>query len=220
MKLSPLLNILLAAALVILACKITFSSSDSGKDAGVDSHDGISSATAKSGSTYRDIMTRTSIRQFADRKVSEAAVDSLLRAAMAAPTAANKQPWQFIVVSDKAMVDSLAELAPNWKPVGRAPLAVVACGDTTLTLPGDGEEYWVQDVSAATENLLLAAHSMGLGAVWCGAYPIKERVDALRGLLGLPANIIPLNVIAIGYPGEDPMPKEKYNADRIHLNRW
>lgn len=216
-KISPILNIILAIALVLLSVKIVFMEghSDSKPEA-----DAVTSATGSHSDAYANIMTRTSIRQYSDRAVSDAAIDSLLRAGMAAPTAVNKQPWQFVTVTDRALLDTLATKGPGWKPVGRAPLAIVACGDLSLALDGDAQTYWIQDVSAATENILLAAHAMGLGAVWCGAYPISERVDALRHYLGLPENIVPLNIIAIGYPAENPMPKDKYKAERIHNNRW
>ncbi len=216
-KISPILNLILAIALVLLSVQIVFFNheSDSRSDT-----DAVTAATGTHSDAYANIMTRTSIRQYTDRAVSDATIDSLLRAGMAAPTAVNKQPWQFVAITDRALLDTLATKAPGWKPVGRAPLAIVACGDTSLALDGDAQAYWIQDVSAATENILLAANAMGLGAVWCGAYPIAERVETLRHYLSIPGNIIPFNIIAIGYPAEKPMPKEKYKAERIHKNRW
>lgn len=178
------------------------------------------SSSSDTMSAYEAILTRASVRQYTPEKVSEKAVDSLLRAAMAAPTAVNKQPWQFIVIDDKELLDSLSTGSGGWAPVGRAPLAIVACGDMNLAIEGEGRDFWVQDVSAATENLLVAAHSMGLGAVWCGAYPSAERVEILRNALGLPDYIVPLNIIAIGYPADQPAPKEKFTEEKVHFNRW
>lgn len=214
-KISPILNLILAIALVILSLQIVFNSRIDNPQP-----DAATGATSSLSDAYANIMTRTSIRQYSDRAVSDAAIDSLLRAGMAAPTAVNKQPWQFVVITDRALLDTLATKGPGWKPVGRAPLAIVACGDLSLALDGDAQAYWIQDVSAATENILLAANAMGLGAVWCGAYPIEERVASLREYLSLPEGIIPLNIIAIGYPDENPLPKEKFKAERIHSNRW
>lgn len=217
-KISPVLNLILAVALVLLSVKIVFFSHDA--DSRADDTDAATAATGTHSDAYANIMTRTSIRRYTDRAVSDAAIDSLLRAGMAAPTAVNKQPWQFVAITDRALLDTLATKAPGWKPVGRAPLAIVTCGDTSLALEGEAQAYWIQDVSAATENILLAANAMGLGAVWCGAYPIAERAETLRHYLSLPENILPLNIIAIGYPAENPLPKEKYKAERIHKNRW
>lgn len=171
-------------------------------------------------SPYENIMTRTSVRQYTDMKVSAGAVDSLLRAAMAAPTAGNKQPWKFLVLDDRAVLDSVAAMAPAWVPVGRAPLAIIVCGDKELGFPGEVNDFWIQDCSAATENLLLAAHAMGLGAVWCGAYPAMDRVADLNRFFHFPPTIVPLNVVAIGYPAETPEPKQKFKSENVKYNKW
>ena len=163
------------------------------------------------------IMTRTSIRSFTEQAVDSADVNTLLQAAMAAPTAGNKQPWKMVVVDDESLLDSLAE---QHRPIASAPLAIVLCGDTTNVFPGEGKDFWIQDVSAATENLLLAAHSLGLGAVWCGVYPISERVAAVKVLLALPDEIVPLCVVAVGHPAESPEPKDKWKPENVHYNGW
>ena len=163
------------------------------------------------------IMTRTSIRSFTEQAVDSADVNTLLQAAMAAPTAGNKQPWKMVVVDDESLLDSLAE---QHRPIASAPLAIVLCGDTTNVFPGEGKDFWIQDVSAATENLLLAAHSLGLGAVWCGVHPISERVAAVKGLLALPDEIVPLCVVAVGHPAESPEPKDKWKPENVHYNGW
>jgi nitroreductase len=167
-----------------------------------------------------NIKTRTSIRAYENREIEDDKVETLLQAAMAAPTAGNKQPWEFVVIKNRATLDTIASHFETMTMAKDAPLAIVVCGDINNTFPEEGREYWVQDASAATENLLLAAHAMGLGAVWCGIYPISERVEYLKKLLDLPENIIPLNVIPIGYPGENPQPKDKWKAERVHYESW
>lgn len=166
------------------------------------------------------IMTRSSVRSYTDRPVSEEQLDTLLRAAMAAPTAGNKQPWRFVVINDSEILNFISDNFESMTMVKKAPLAVVVCGDIDATFDGEGQAYWVQDASAATENLLLAAHSMGLGAVWCGIYPLKDRVEKFSQLLHLPDNIIPLNCIAIGYPEGNAAPKDKWKPENIHYNQW
>ncbi len=167
-----------------------------------------------------NIMTRTSIRQYTDEEVSDEAVETLLRAAMAAPSAGNKQPWRFVVVRDTVKLNDFADAVRSMQPVGRAKLAIVICGDLNDTFPGEGIDYWVEDTSAATENLLLAAHSLGLGAVWCGIYPLSERVVFTKDELQLPENIVPMGIVALGWPAENPAPKDKWRPDRIHYDTW
>lgn len=167
-----------------------------------------------------NIMTRTSVRQYIPGKEIPAdTIELLLRAAMAAPTAVNRQPWQFIVIDNRESLDSLAQALPHAKMLQHASIAIVPCGDLEKAFEGE-PSYWIQDVSAATENLLLAAHSLGLGAVWTGVYPTKERVTAVSERLGLPSNVIPLAVVPIGYPEGDNQPKDKWNPESVHYNRW
>ena len=178
-------------------------------------------AVSEAGSdAYQTIMTRTSVRSYSDREISGNQVDSLLKAAMAAPTAGNKQPWRFVVIKDKKILSYIAENNKSMTMMENAPLAIVVCGDTTASFPGQGREYWVQDASAATENLLLAAHDMGLGAVWCGVYPIDDRVREFSALLNLPPEILPLNCIAVGYPNAPSSPKDKWKPEYVRYNRW
>lgn len=168
----------------------------------------------------KNIMTRTSIRAFTDQAVEESKVEALLRAGMAAPTAVNKQPWAFVVVREREQLDRLREAQPNARMLATAQLAIVVCGDMEKALEGAAQSYWVQDTSAATENILLAAHALGLGAVWTGVYPNADRVAAVSEALGLPSQIIPLNVIPIGYPDQSPEPKDKWNPANVHYERW
>ena len=152
------------------------------------------------------IMTRTSIRAYRDCPVGADTVELLLRAAMAAPSAVNRQPWAFVVVDDRELLRELAG-------------ALVVCGDLSRN-PGASGDWWVMDASAASENLLLAAHALGLGAVWTGVYPRGERVEAVRRVLGLPADVVPLNLIPVGYPADNPAPKQKWNPANVRYNGW
>ncbi len=163
------------------------------------------------------ILTRRSIRKYTGRPVSDELVTQLLRAAMAAPSAANQQPWQFVVVRDQGVLEAIASASPYSGMTKQAQVAVVVCADLSReATPG----YWAQDCAAATENLLLAAHSLGLGAVWLGFYPREERVAALAEILGTPENVVPFAVVPIGYPAEDPGPVDRFDTSRIHLERW
>ncbi|MBQ6304993.1 MAG: nitroreductase family protein [Bacteroidales bacterium] len=166
------------------------------------------------------IMTRTSIRSFTDRAVSADTIEMLLRAGMAAPTAVNKQPWHFVVINDRALMDSLGgngRQSQMWK---ESPLAIVVCGDMNKALEGPAQAFWVQDCSAATENILLAAHALGLGAVWTGCYPMEERMANVSRVLNLPETVIPLCVIVMGYPSEQPEPKDKWKPENVTYNMF
>ena len=137
-----------------------------------------------------NIATRTSIRDYEARPVEKEKIEKMLRAAMAAPTAMNKQPWHFVVVDQRAVLDALSEANPNAKMLRKAPLAIVVCGDTEKMIEGGGRDFWIQDASAATENLLLAAHAMSLGAVWTGAYPAEDRCKAISNVLSLSSTLL------------------------------
>lgn len=169
-----------------------------------------------------NIATRTSIRAFTDEPVSDADIETLLRAAMAAPTAMNRQPWEFIVLSDRDTLDALAGKLRYAKMLKEAPLAIVVCAEKMLTLR-DGtvveNNFWEHDASAATENLLLAAHALGLGAVWTAASD-PERSAIVKEALGIPGTITPLCVVPIGHPAENPEPKDKWKPEKIHWNHW
>lgn len=205
-KISFILNVILLIVVIVLAVKVVPCNSKDG---------------AKSNATYATIMTRTSVRDYqSDKPVEKEKIDTLLHAAMAAPTAVNKQPWIFVVLQDRAVIDELADSLQHAQMLKKAPLAILICGDKTKFLEGEGEGFWIQDVSAATENLLLAAHSMGLGAVWTGVYPAQERVDIIKTVLSLPDNIIPLSLVPVGYPNGDQQPKDKWNPDNVKYNKW
>ncbi len=163
------------------------------------------------------IHNRKSVRKYLDKPVSRDQLETLLRAGMAAPTAADKRPWAFVAVTDRAVLDTLYHASPWSKMLRQAQAAIVVCGDKRKGLPSD---VWVQDCSAASENILLAAEAIGLGAVWCGIYLNPEPTAYVQKVLGLPEEVIPLNIISIGYPtGEEP-PKDKWDPNNIHWNRW
>lgn len=208
MKNSFYIIIVLALGLVFVSYKWISSSTSAPDD------------VATQNSTIEDIMTRTSIRSYSDKEVDKGQIDTLLRAAMAAPTAGNKQPWRFVVINDKKKLESISEKFQYMTMAKEASIAVIMCGDTTATFSGEGHDFWIQDVSAASENLLLAAHAMGLGAVWCGIYPQKERATVFSEMLELPSNIIPMACICIGYPNGEGSPKDKWKPEYIHYNSW
>ncbi len=161
-----------------------------------------------------NILARKSVRQYTSRPVEPEKTDLLLRAGMAAPSGSDKRPWSFVVVQDRARLDSMAVRLPYAKMLTKAPMAIVVCGDTLRSA------LWEQDCCAVTENILLAAESMGLGAVWTAAYPYPERVAVVRQHTGLPENVVPLCVVPVGYPEGKQSPKDKYDASKIYYEQW
>ena len=168
---------------------------------------------------YENILTRASVRTYLDKPVDSAKIERLLRAGMAAPSAADKRPWHFVVVTDRELLDGLAKANPNAGFAKKAPLAIVVCGDMNKTLQGGGKDFWIQDVSAVSENILLAAHAMGLGAVWTGTYPAPDRCKAVAEVLGLPKYLVPFNTIVIGYPASQVKPKDKWDERNVTYNK-
>ncbi len=167
-----------------------------------------------------NIATRTSVRSYLDKPVDASIIEQLLRAGMAAPTAVNRQPWHFVVVTDKAQLKELAKANPHAGMAARAPLAIVVCGDMKKALDGEARMFWVQDCSAATENILLAANALGLGAVWTGTFPDQNRCKDVSAVLKLPEHFIPLNTIVIGYPDKKNTPKDKWKPENISYNTY
>lgn len=163
------------------------------------------------------ILNRKSIRKYTNEKVTDEQVEEILRAAMAAPSAGNSQPWDFIVVRSKETMDKIMEGSPYATPLKTANVAIVVCGDEAKER---FKGYWVQDCSAAIENMLIKVEDMGLGAVWLGIYPEKERVEVLKKIFNLPETVTPLSVISVGYPGEVRPTNDRFNKDRIHLETW
>lgn len=169
---------------------------------------------------YDLLLARRSIRRYEDRPVPEELVTRLLEAAMAAPSSSNEQPWHFVVVTERPALNELGERHPYAHMLKEAPLCIVPCGDLDLVPDGLWGEYWVQDVAAATQNLLLAATALGLGGVWCGVHPEPERVDMVREVLGVPERVIPFCLIPLGYPAEEKHPRTQYREVRVHHERW
>lgn len=167
--------------------------------------------------TIEAILTRRSIRHYTERSVPEELIYKILQAAMNAPSARNHQPWQFIVVTSREVLDKIPEVHPYAEMLTQAPLAILICGDTSIE---PNHDYLNQACCAATENLLLAAHALGLGAVWLGVYPQKSRVEGLTRLFCLPANIIPVSLVSIGYPAEYIPSEDRFNEERIHYDKW
>lgn len=167
-----------------------------------------------------NIMTRVSVRNFTGEKISDEQIETLLRAGMAAPSAINKQPWAFVVIKDEAILAKLGEALPYSRCSNKPAIAIIPCGDLSKAIPGEMAGFWINDVSAATENILLAAHAMGLGAVWTGLHPDMNRAKMVQEMLGMPEHIIPLCIVPIGIPAENPDVKDKFNTDNIHYNAW
>ena len=174
---------------------------------------------------YEMIISRSSVRRFSALLTPEE-TDALLRAAMSAPTAMDYQPWHFVVINDNATKESLRSFLPYAKMINENCTGIVVCGDINLykaVSERDGEDntlYWVEDCSAASENLLLAAHALGLGAVWTGIYPLESRISKLRSTLALPQNIVPLNLILAGHPLAAGHVKDKYDSSKIHFEKF
>jgi nitroreductase len=159
------------------------------------------------------ILTRRSIRKYTAQAVSDELIKELLQAAMSAPSAGNQQDWQFVVVRSRQMLDELGKVHP-YAPIGGAPLAILVCGDLQRE---SHQGFWTQDCAAATQNLLLAAHAKGLGAVWCGCYPREARAAGLRKLLGLPEHVVPLALVVIGYPAEKKGREDRYDPAKVRV---
>lgn len=165
--------------------------------------------------TLEVIHNRKSVRHFTDQPVSKEQIETLLRAGMAAPTAVNRQPWVFYVVTQRDVLDTLSQQLPYAKMLTQAQAAIVVCGDMEKAGNLKDKGYWVQDCCAATENILLAAESIGLGAVWTASYPYDDRTQVVIKALNLPKDHVPLNVIPIGYPTGEDVPKNKWKPENI-----
>ncbi len=163
------------------------------------------------------IRTRRSVRIFDTRPVPQELVKRLLAAAMAAPSAGNEQPWHFVTVTEKRLLEEVALILPNAPMAKRAPLGILVCAELSLEkYPGN----WVLDCAAAVQNLLLAAHGLGLGAVWTGVYPQKERMDGISRIFGLPPGVLAHTYVPVGWPAGLPRPEDRFRGDRVHENRW
>ena len=162
------------------------------------------------------IHTRRSIRKYTNKSVSQDDIREILAAAMQAPSSSNQQSWQFLVIDESQQLKEYAKVNPYAKMADQATLGILVCGD----LSADDGGYWVQDCSAAMQNLLLAAHVKGLGAVWTGIFPDEESVKTYSAMFELPSNILPLGLAVMGYPGQKPSQVNRYNESKVHWNRW
>ena len=165
----------------------------------------------------KNIMTRRSIRKYTGQSVEKEKIEILLKAAMSAPSAGNQQPWDFIVITQKEIIKKVRQASPYAAPLEGAPLCIIVCaGLQKERFPGN----WVLDCSAATENILLAAHAIGLGAVWIGIYPEQDRMKYLSRIFNLSGNIKPMAVISIGYPAEEKGPADRFIEANVHWEKW
>lgn len=161
------------------------------------------------------IFNRKSVRNFIkERPVSDEDVQTLIKAGMAAPSGKDTRPWEFLVINDREVLDKMAAELPTAKMLAEVPMAIVVCGDTIRS------SYWYLDCSAATENILLAAEALDLGGVWTASYPYRDRMETVIKHTNMPAQVLPLVVIPIGYPKGNYSPKDKYDSSKIHMNKW
>lgn len=166
-------------------------------------------------STLDTIFNRKSVRKYTERPVEKEMLETLVRAGMAAPSSKDRRPWEFIIVTDRKLLDAMGEGLPLARMLKDTKQAIIVCGDTVKS-----ENAWYLDCSAAAQNILLAAESMGLGAVWTAAYPYPDRIKVVREVLNLPNHLIPLTVIPVGYPQGSDKAKVKFNKQQIHYNSW
>ena len=167
--------------------------------------------------TMDAILTRRSIRKYLPDPVNWNVIENVLKAAMNAPSAGNEQPWHFIIIDQHDMLEKISEIYSYAKMLKGTPVAVLVCGDQQAP---KFKDFWIQDCSAASENMLLAAHDLGLGAVWIGVYPAEEMVQERRNLLNIPEHIVPFSIIAMGYPAEEKSGWLRFDTTRIHSNSW
>lgn len=165
------------------------------------------------------ILKRRSIRKFTDQPVADETVKEILEAAMAAPYA-GRGTWQFVVINQREILDTVPSIHPYARMILQAPLAILVCSDLSQNVFEPGIDYWIQNCSAASQNILLAATAKGLGNVWLGIYPRKDRVEGLRKLLSIPEHVVPFALIPIGYPNEEKPPAKRYDENLVHYNKW
>lgn len=163
------------------------------------------------------ILTRRSIRKFKSTPVGEKDIEDLLKAAMASPTSGNSQCWEFVVITDRKILDEISRIHPHAQMILQTPVAILVCADINRE---KYTERYPLDCSAATQNILLAAHEKGLGAVWVGIYPDNSRIKGIKELLDLPENIVPVSLIPIGYPDETKPPSNRFDINKIHYNKF
>jgi len=167
--------------------------------------------------TMEAILTRRSVRKYIKNEISENTIKELIEAGMNAPSAGNEQPWHFILINDPSILEKVPTFHNHAKMLKDASIAILVCGDLNLE---KHEGMWIQDCSAATENILLAVRAKKLGAVWLGIYPREKRIKGMRKLLDIPENVMPFSLISLGYPDEEQKKVNRYDKSRIHYNKW
>lgn len=166
---------------------------------------------------FNTILNRRSIRKYSDKKIPDAVFKDLLKSAMYAPSAMNYQPWQFVVVTQRKRLDEILKVISYAEMLKSAQAAILICGDLNLEKNID---YIQQNCSAATQNLMLCAHGLSLGSCWIGVYPVKEITSGLQDLFKLPEYVVPISLVSLGYPAENPMAEDRFKTEKVHFNRW
>ncbi|MBU3143758.1 nitroreductase family protein [Clostridium sp. CF012] len=168
--------------------------------------------------TIEAIYKRRSIRNYLDKQVEKDTIITLLKAATAAPTAANCQPWEFIVIDEAEKLPELKDKLIFARY--NAPVAIVVCGNMKLSFKGPSQEMWVQDCSASIENILIAATSVGLGSVWIGIYPLESNIKSLKKILNMPEYVTPLGIVYVGYSAEEKEARTRFNEKRVYWQEY
>ena len=163
------------------------------------------------------VLTRRSVRKYTKEKISEKTISELLNAAVSAPSAGNEQPWHFVIIDRREILDKIPDFHPYAKMLLEVQIGILICGDLNLE---KSRGYWILDCSAATQNLLISARALGLGACWLGIYPREVRITKIKEMLKLPDNIIPFSLISIGYTTEKQNTVDRLDEYRIHKNKW
>ncbi len=162
------------------------------------------------------IFSRRSVRSYREEKVPRERITTLLKAAMSAPSACNQQPWSFVVIEDREALAALSQIHGGYTTMNRSPLVILVCGDPQAAVL---RQYWEHDCAAATENIILAAQAVGLGAVWMGVTQAAERdMEIIRNTLHIPQEIVPFSFVSLGYPEEPPEPADRFDEGRVHYN--
>jgi nitroreductase len=164
------------------------------------------------------MLKRRSVRKYTDKSIEKELIEKMLKAAMAAPSGHNAQPWSFVVVDQREVLDELSEVHKYAKMLKEAQLCIVVCGESYAG--GRYQTLWSQDCAAATENILLQATELGIGTVWLGVYPSETSTTRVKRILDLPDEITPFGLISLGYPAEEKEPRTQYTEDKVHLNKW
>ncbi len=163
------------------------------------------------------IFTRRSIRKFTGEPISDVDLDTILRAGFQAPSAHNCQPWEFVIIKDKSKFETIAKVHPYAKMLPQAEVCIIVCGDQKKQ---SKEGFLIEDCSAAIQNILLAAHGIGLGAVWCGLYPVVHLIKDVKKICSLPSQIIPVGMVVLGHRGEDRKTEDRYDVAKLHYENW